>query len=110
MNMNEINDFTKLILNELERNRTSVENLKINLDKKFDDLQREIVKIQTAEKDLHELKLWYKEVTDTWSAKQMKEAKDEIYEQKNKWSKAIGLLIAIEIIVGFIISWILKKF
>jgi hypothetical protein len=108
--MNEINDFTKLILNELERNRTSVENLKINLDKKFDDLQREIVKIQTAEKDLHELKLWYKEVTDTWSAKQMKEAKDEIYEQKNKWSKAIGLLIAIEIIVGFIISWILKKF
>jgi predicted nucleic acid-binding Zn-ribbon protein len=108
--MNEINDFTKLILNELERNRTSVENLKINLDKKFDDLQREIVKIQTAEKDLHELKLWYKEVTDTWSAKQMKEAKDEIYEQKNKWSKAIGLLIAIEIIVGFLISWILKKF
>jgi hypothetical protein len=108
--MNEINDFTKLILNELERNRTSVENLKINLDKKFDDLQREIVKIQTAEKDLHDLKLWYKEVTDTWSAKQMKEAKDEIYEQKNKWSKAIGLLIAIEIIVGFLISWILKKF
>tara|TARA_R110000772_G_scaffold152323_2_gene263075 strand:+ start:5367 stop:5693 length:327 start_codon:yes stop_codon:yes gene_type:complete len=108
--MNEINDFTKLILNELERNRTSVENLKLNLDKKFDDLQREIVKIQTAEKDLHELKLWHKEVTDTWSAKQMKEAKDEIYEQKNKWSKAIGLLIAIEIIVGFIISWLLKKF
>jgi DNA repair exonuclease SbcCD ATPase subunit len=108
--MNEINDFTKLILNELERNRTSVENLKSNLDKKFDDLQREIVKIQTAEKDLHDLKMWYKEVTDTWSAKQMKEAKDEIYEQKNKWSKAIGLLIAIEIIVGFIISWILKKF
>jgi DNA repair exonuclease SbcCD ATPase subunit len=108
--MNEINDFTKLILNELERNRTSVENLKSNLDKKFDDLQREIVKIQTAEKDLHDLKMWYKEVTDTWSAKQMKEAKDEIYKQKNKWSKAIGLLIAIEIIVGFIISWILKKF
>ena len=108
--MNEINDFTKLILNELERNRTSVENLKSNLDKKFDDLQREIIKIQIAEKDLHDLKLWHKEVTDTWSARQMKEAKDEIYDQKNKWSKAIGLLIAIEIIVGFIISWILKKF
>ena len=40
----------------------------------------------------------------------MKEAKDEIYEQKNKWSKAIGLLIAVEVIIGFIISWILKKF
>lgn len=108
--MNEINDFTKLILSELERNRDSVEKLKSNLDKKFDDLQREFVKIQTVEKDLHDLKLWHKEVTDTWSARQMKEAKDEIYEQKNKWSKAIGLLIAVEVIIGFIISWILKKF
>lgn len=108
--MNEINDFTKLILSELERNRDSVEKLKSNLDKKFDDLQRELVKIQTAEKDLHDLKVWQKEVTDTWSARQMKEAKDEIYEQKNKWSKAIGLLIAVEVIIGFIISWILKKF
>lgn len=108
--MNEINDFTKLILSELERNRDTVEKLKLNLDKKFDDLQRELVKIQTAEKDLHDLKIWQKEVTDTWSARQMKEAKDEIYEQKNKWSKAIGLLIAVEVIIGFIISWILKKF
>ena len=107
--MKEIDDFTKLILNELERNRNAIDKLKADIDLKFENLRRDIAKVHTTEKEIQDIKVWQKEVTETWSPRQMKEAKDELYEQKNKWSKAIGLLIAIEVVVGFIISWILKN-
>jgi hypothetical protein len=34
----------------------------------------------------------------------MKEAKDEVYKQKNRWTATIAILLFIQIIVGIIVS------
>ena len=43
--MKEIDDFTKLILNELERNRNAIDKLKADIDLKFENLRRDIAKV-----------------------------------------------------------------
>ena len=51
---------------------------------------------------LMEIKEWKENVQEVWSATQMKQAKAEIYKQKNQWAKVTGIIIvAIQIIIEF---------
>jgi hypothetical protein len=47
---------------------------------------------------------WIHKVNDVWSPLQMKEAKDEIYKQKNRWVAAIAIISFIQVIMGVILS------
>lgn len=107
--MQEFDDFSKLLLSELQSNRQAIDSLRTDIDTKLESIRKDISKLQSTEKEIAEIKTWQKEVTETWSPRQMKEAKDEIYEQKNRWSKAIGILIVVEIIIGIIISVVIKN-
>lgn len=108
--MKEIDDFTQLILAELKSNREAVDSLRKDIDAKLESLRVDIQKVHTTEKELIDIKRWKESVNETWSPRQMQEAKDEIYDQKNRWSKAIGMLAIIQLAIGAFIAWIVKHF
>jgi len=101
--MKEIDDFTKLILEELGKNRDAIDSLRKDIDSKLEALRVDIQKVHTTERELVELKKWKDSVNDTWSPTQMKEAKDELYSQKNKWTMGYGIFIAAQVIWAFIL-------
>jgi chromosome segregation ATPase len=91
-------EYGRLVLKELERLNAGQESLKKDLDDKLQDINTKITEIKNTEKDVDDLKKWKDEVSEVWSVTQMKEAKDEIYDQKNKWTKVFGAIIAINIL------------
>jgi DNA repair exonuclease SbcCD ATPase subunit len=107
--MKEIDDFTQLILNELKSNREAVDSLRRDIDHKLDGIKKDIAEVRTTEKEIAKLTKWQAEITETWSPRQMKEAKDEIYSQKNKWEKAVGIITVLQIIIAAILSWLIKN-
>ena len=107
--MKEIDDFTQLILTELKSNREAVDSLRRDMDTKLDAIKKDIAEVKTTERDIAKLAKWQSEVTETWSPRQMKEAKDEIYSQKNKWEKAVGIITVLQIIIAAILSWLIKN-
>ena len=108
--MKEIDDFTQLILAELKSNREAVDSLRKDIDLKLDAIKKDLVEVKTTERDIAKLAKWQAEVTETWSPRQMKEAKDEIYEQKNRWSKAVGVLAVLQLVIGAVLALLVKKY
>jgi len=78
--------------------------------KDISDIKEDIAELKTARHVIKEHKDWKRDVTDVWSPPQMKEAKDEVYIQKGQWTKTIGILIGIELVVGSIIGFIMFIF
>ena len=108
--MQEIDDFTKLILAELKGNREAVDSLRRDIDTKLDGIKKDLAEVKTTEKEIEKLSKWQTDVNDVWSFAQMKEAKDEIYEQKNRWSKAVGVLAVLQLVIGALLAIIVKKY
>ena len=108
--MKEIDDFTKLILAELKGNREAVDSLRRDIDLKLDGIKKDLAEVKTTEKEIEKLSKWQTDVNDVWSSVQMKEAKDEIYEQKNRWSKAVGVLAVLQLLIGALLAIIVKKY
>ena len=108
--MKEIDDFTQLILTELKSNREAVDSLRKDIDAKLESLRVDIQKVHSTEKELLEIKRWKESINETWSPRQMQEAKDEIYNQKNKWTMGYGIFISAQIIWAFILFFKDKLF
>lgn len=103
-------EYGRLVLKELERLNAGQEEIKKDLDKKFGELSQKISDFKNTEKEVEELKRWKDSVIEIWSVSQMKQSKDEIYSQKNQWQKVIGIVIAIQVIMGLIIAFKDKLF
>lgn len=82
------NEYGRLVLKELERLNKEVEELK-ELKNKYNYLEDEN----------KELKKWKGSVDEVMSPTQMKEIKDEVYKQKNKWTSAIAIITFIQILI-----------
>ena len=76
--------------------------------KDISDIKEDVAELKTAKHVIKEHKDWKRDVTDVWSPPQMKEAKDEVYIQKGQWTKTIGILIGIELVVGVILFFVNK--
>jgi ElaB/YqjD/DUF883 family membrane-anchored ribosome-binding protein len=71
--------------------------------KDISDIKEDIAELKTAKHVIKEHKAWKSKVDDVWSPPQMKEAKDEVYIHKGQWSKTIGIVIGIELVIGVIL-------
>jgi hypothetical protein len=60
--------------------------------------------VKNIERNVDSNSNWIAKVNDIWSPSQMKEAKDELYKQKNRWVAAIAIMTFIQVMVGIIIS------
>ena len=95
-------EYSKLVLKELDRLNGNYESLRENLDEKFKDINDKLSDVKNTEKSVQDIKLWQEKVTEIWSPSQMKEAKDEVYKQKGRWTATVAILAFIQLLIGII--------
>jgi len=104
--------YSRLVLNELKRLNEGQQKISTEMDAKFKEINNTLTDVQSTlqgtSKDVTDLKDWKKDVTEVWSSSQMKEGKDEIYTQKGQWTKWMGILIGVQLMVGIIIFFLKK--
>jgi hypothetical protein len=97
-------DYSKLVLKELERLAENQEKMRTDIDSKLNEMNFKLNDVKNIERNVEANTAWIAKVNDVWSPSQMKEAKDELYRQKNRWVAAIAIMSFVQIVVGIIIS------
>jgi len=97
-------DYSKLVLKELERLNENHEKMRTDFDTRLNEMSLKLNDIKGVEKTVNQNSDWIQRVNDIWSPLQMKEAKDEIYRQKNRWVAVIAIMSFIQIVVGVILT------
>ncbi len=97
-------EYSKLVLKELERLNENHEKMRTDFDTKLNQINLKLNDVQTIEKNVSKNSEWIQKVNDVWSPAQMKEAKDEIYKQQNRWVAAIAIISFVQIAIGIVIS------
>jgi polyhydroxyalkanoate synthesis regulator protein len=97
-------DYSKLVLKELERLNENHEKMRTDFDTRLNEMSLKLNDVKSVEKTVNQNSDWIQKVNDIWSPIQMKEAKDEIYKQKNRWVAVIAVMSFIQILVGVILT------
>jgi hypothetical protein len=97
-------DYSKLVLKELERLNENHEKMRTDFDTRLNEMSLKLNDVKGVEKTVNQNSDWIQKVNDIWSPVQMKEAKDEIYKQKNRWVAVIAVMSFIQIMVGVILT------
>jgi hypothetical protein len=96
-------DYSKLVLKELERLNDNYERMRQDIDSRFQEMNNSLSDFKNTERQVADQKSWIEKVNDVWSPIQMKEAKDEIYSQKNKWVATVAIVTFIQIVIGILV-------
>lgn len=99
-------EYGHLVLSKLEELQGEHKEIRKSLDL----IHSRLTTLEASQEKIKSLETWRDSVTETWSAKQMKEAKDEIYDQKTKWTVGYGVFIAAQVIWAFILFFKDKLF
>lgn len=99
-------DYSKLVLKELERLNDNYEKMRQDIDSRFQEMQNTLSDFKNTERLALDHKFWIEKVNDVWSPQQMKEAKDEIYAQKNKWVATVAIITFLQIALGFVLYFL----
>jgi septal ring factor EnvC (AmiA/AmiB activator) len=97
-------DYSKLVLKELERLNDNYDKMRTDMDNRFAELNQKLTEVKNVEKSVITQNAWIEKVNDVWSPSQMKEAKDEIYKQKNRWVAAIAIISFVQIAIGIAVA------
>ncbi len=97
-------DYSKLVLKELERLNENHEKMRTDFDSRLNEMNLKLNDVKSIEKNVNQNTEWIQKVNDVWSPLQMKEAKDELYRQKNRWVAAIAIMSFIQVVMGVILS------
>jgi polyhydroxyalkanoate synthesis regulator protein len=97
-------DYSKLVLKELERLNENHEKMRSDFDSRLNEMSLKLNDVKGIEKTVNQNSEWIQKVNDIWSPIQMKEAKDELYKQKNRWVAVIAIMSFIQIVMGVILS------
>lgn len=92
-------EYSQLVLSKLEELHNDNKEIK----KSIELVNERITKLESSQKDLKNLEIWKDQVTETWSPRQMKEAKDEVYKQKEKWTGAWFVFVTIQVLWGVLV-------
>ena len=97
-------DYSKLVLKELERLNDNYDKMRSDMDTRFSELNQKLTEFKNTEGKVGSHSAWIEKVNDVWSPSQMKEAKDEIYKQKNRWAAAIAIITFVQIAIGIAVA------
>lgn len=97
-------DYSKLVLKELQRLNDTYEKMREDFDTRFQEMNEVLSEFKNTAKLVNDQKQWIEKVNDVWSPAQMKEAKDEIYRQKNNWVATIAILTFLQILIGIAVA------
>ena len=104
-NQNGWNEYSKLVLKELESLADSIDNLNTQIQ----DVKQELTEIRAREDRIDELKTWKERVDDVCSPSQLKELIADVNNLNSFKTKAIGIFVAAQFAMGAI-AWYLKVF
>jgi len=104
-NQNGWNEYSKLVLKELESLSDSIENLNIQIQ----DVKRELTEIKALEDRVNELKIWKERISDVCSPSQLKDLVKEVNTLNAFKIKAIGAFITVQFIMGAV-AWFIGVF
>ena len=99
------NEYSKLVLKELESLADSLDNLNTQIQ----ELKQEIIEIKVKEDRIDELRAWKEKMDDVSSPTQLKELITKVDDLNSFKTKAIGVFIAAQFMMGAVL-WILKVF
>lgn len=102
-NQNGWNEYSKLVLKELESLSSSID----GLNEKIQDLKADITEIKAKEDRVTELREWKAKVDEVASPTQLKELIETVSDLKSFKVKAVGVFIAVQFIMGAV-AWFLK--
>ena len=97
-------EYSKLVLNELQRLNENYENLRSDVDKRLNEMNQKLTEVKNIEGKVATHSGWIDKVNDVWSPSQMKEAKDEIYKQKNRMTAVFSVLAFLQILITIAIA------
>jgi len=104
-NQNGWNEYSRLVLQELERLSEGISGLKDEIQY----LKQEFAKMQVKEDKVDDLKVWKEKIDDVCSPTQLKELVTEVEELKTFKTKAITIFAAVQVAMG-LFAWALKFF
>ena len=99
------NEYSKLVLKELETLGDGIESLRGELQ----DVKHELTKMQVREDKVDELKVWKEKIDDVCSPTQLKELVAEVEDLRTFKTKAITIFAAAQVAMG-LFAWALKFF
>ena len=97
------NEYSKLVLKELESLSLNIDNLKNEMQ----DIKQELVETRVKEDRVDELRAWKEKVDDICSPSQLKELVDKVDNLNTFKVKAIGVFLAVQFMMGAL-AWYLK--
>ena len=97
------NEYSKLVLKELESLSASID----NLNSQIQDIKQEMVETRVKEDRVDELRAWKEKIDEVASPTQMKELITKVDELNSFKTKAIGVFIAVQAGMG-ILAWLSK--
>jgi uncharacterized protein (DUF3084 family) len=97
-------EYSRLVLNELERLNENHERMREDMADRFQEINRTLTEFKNTERQVQDQKIWVEKVNDVWSPTQMKEAKDELYRQKTKLVAAAAIISVLQVILTIILS------
>ena len=98
------NEYSKLVINELERLNDGISNLNTEIQ----SLKKEIVELKGKEENYRELRVWKQAVDEVASPTQLKETIKDVSDLKTFKTQAVTVFLIVQAAVG--ISIALLKF
>ena len=99
------NEYSKLVLQELERLSENIDSLKGELQ----EVRQEIAKMQVREDKVEELKAWKEKIDDVASPTQLKELVVEVESIKTFKTKAVTAFVVVQFLMAAY-TWAMKAF
>ena len=96
------NEYSKLVLKELETLADGVE----ALQKELQEVRRDIAKIETRESKVDEVREWKSKMDEVISPAQLKELVKEHKENREFMIRAVTIMAVIQFIVASALVWI----
>ena len=104
-NQNGWNEYSRLVLKELETLGDGIDALRSELQ----DVKQELTKIQVREDKVDEIKQWKEKIDEICSPPQLKQLMDEVDNLKTFKTKSITIFAAAQVAMAFF-AWALKVF
>lgn len=99
-NQNGWNEYSKLVINELERLNEGIK----TLNEEIQSLKQEITELKTKEDNVRDLKTWKAAVDEVASPTQLKESLKEIQELKTFKTQAVTVWFVVQFLFGIAIA------
>ncbi len=99
------NEYSKLVLKELESLADGID----SLNSEIQTIKQDLVEIKTKESRIDEIRIWKEKVDEVASPTQLKELIQKVDDLNSFKIKAIGVFIAVQFMMGAI-AWYLKTF